>query len=204
MTFLIFLVAIIVIYVVWRVWLLPHVPRPARSVLGCVNEVTWILILSNLSLFVLAIVVVGKDSALNFGIPIIAKQFYASFEAGELFVYLCTLLAPVLYMAATNYRAARHYSLLGVLFVAQLILLLGSALIYSLHGTGTLENHGFAADFASVVYPLALLIWAVSIFYRRLVLDNAGADVSTRMRKSSRDRKASVNKLFGEEGVSDD
>lgn len=187
-----YLLLIVGAYFLWRKWGHPKLNEKGKIISSSISEVFWVLVISNLSVLVLSFVFVLSNKGQAMGFAVVSDRFGDSFKSGELFVYLCALLAPAIYMAAANFRVARHHALLGVLFLLQLIFLLASAIVYSLYHTGGLENIKFARELAISIYPLALLIWASTVFYKRLVIDKISGDISKSLSRQTRSRAGSI------------
>ena len=169
-----------------KIW--KKVRDPYSKMLLGLNEAWWILLISNASVLLLSFIKVLSESGGSWSPDLIWSLFVESFNSGELFLYLCTLLAPTLYLVSSNLRASRYFPLLFALLAAQMFLLSVSAVMYAMHHTGALKNYEFAQTFASWVYPLSIVIWISVLFYRRLRLDNIGDKVSDNF--EGRGRKA--------------
>lgn len=148
-------------------WLLSEIAKSPYS--RSLVEVLFALVVSNaaflLSMFVYVLI---QDKSASWE-PIWATV-KKEIGTNEIFVYILGFLAPAMWIMVSNVRIWRHVGFLLVLLVLQIIVLLTTAVIFSLSLAEILKNAEFANLWAWGSLGVALVIWYATLVYEKKVL----------------------------------
>lgn len=97
----------------------------------------------------------------------------SSIRPSEVLVYVMATLAAPLWLMFTRWRAKKHVALFSTMLIVQALIVLISALVFSVATLGRLKNTGLASDLALACFVLSVLIWFVTLIYVRVWVDPA-------------------------------
>lgn len=135
------------------------------------TEVIFTLLVSNFALIFLIFAHVVDTPGAVLNLATAGSVLKENFRPTETLVYLLALLAPALWMMAYNWRARKHVGFYWVLLIVQALIVIGSAYIYGKANSTGVANDEFARRWALVCLSTGVVIWYVTLVYRRKVLD---------------------------------
>lgn len=135
------------------------------------TEVIFTLLVSNFALIFLIFAYVVDTPGAVLNISTAGSVLRDNFRPTETLVYLLALLAPALWMMAYNWRARKHVGFYWVLLIIQALIVIGSAYIYGKANSTGVANDEFARRWALICLSTGVVIWYVTLVYRRKVLD---------------------------------
>lgn len=94
-----------------------------------------------------------------------------SFEEGEIIIYMCVVLAPVLWIMLSEWKGRKHYTFFMWLLVAQLLAIGFTGVLYTLHKIGVELNQEFVPGFAKATYIGVMVLWLGTLWYKNVFLD---------------------------------
>jgi Na+/glutamate symporter len=102
-------------------------------------------------------------------------RIYSNINSGELFIYVCALIGPVILMLSRYNDERRRFPEYMTFHLAIVVLLMVSCTVYSLSRTEKLKNIALADATALVVYLVGLAIWYSAMIYDRVRPNYAAA-----------------------------
>lgn len=141
------------------------------------TEVLFILFVSNFALTFLVFAFVVDTPGATLDLQTALGVLYLNFRPAETLVYILAILAPVLWMMAYNWRARRHVGFYWILLLVQALIVIGSAYIYGRANSQAVQNEEFARRWAMICLTTGIVIWYVTLVYKKVVLDALVDDV---------------------------
>lgn len=132
-------------------------------------ESVFILLISNASLFVLILMHVVTTKGAKLSTELLGTVVTENVQSPEILVYVLALVAPAAWIMISNWRGKRHLTFYWILFFLQAIIVLGSAIIYSLAKSSGIENKEFVDDWALMCVFVGVFIWYITLVYDKWI-----------------------------------
>jgi hypothetical protein len=105
---------------------------------------------------------------------------YAEIKSTEVLAYVLAILAAPLWIMVSSWQARRHASLFFWMLAIQGIVVFGSAYIFAkARSAGGIANPDFVSTWASYSFVGSVLIWFITLVYKKLVLDGGDETMAT-------------------------
>ncbi|MBA0312232.1 hypothetical protein D7Y33_14645 [Stenotrophomonas maltophilia] len=136
-------------------------------------EVSFAIIVSNCALAFAVFIYLVNTKNSSFSIDLARDVISASINSSEVIVYILAVLAPALWIMVANWRARKYTLLFSVLLMLQMAILICCFYIYGASKTGEIPNQDFVDRFARWCFPVATVVWLVTVYFQRAFLDRS-------------------------------
>lgn len=135
-------------------------------------EVLFALVISNFAILIaIFIQMLMDDRGLGFH-AIFSEVVQEKIKPTETIGFILGFIAPSMWIMVSHFRAWRHASLWFLFLFVQSVVILSSAIIFSLAVSTTLRNANLASSWVHWCLLFALLVWYATLVYQRKVLDS--------------------------------
>lgn len=135
-------------------------------------EVLFALLISNFAILIAVFIQMLMDQRENGFQMIFLEIVGEKIKPTEMIGFILGFIAPSMWIMVHHFRAWRHASLWFVFLVVQSLVILSSAIIFSLAISATLRNAQLAQSWVYWCLVFALAVWYATLVYRRKVLDS--------------------------------